>query len=121
MAINFRKSKGFGPFRVTLTKSGISSSFGLKGFRFTSGPRGVHSTIGIPGTGIYSRTKISDTKKHIGPSWNRWDSKFGTFAKIFCTIVYVPIIIVLVLAAILFVLAVIGVIFFSIFPEYAPL
>lgn len=90
MAINFRKSKSFGPFRFTLSKSGISSSFGVKGLRLSSGPRGVHSTVGIPGTGIYSRNKISNTT-HIGPKWNRWDSKFGVFAKIMCAVIFGPI------------------------------
>lgn len=36
MGFRFRKSFGKGPFRVTISKSGISTSVGVKGIRFGS-------------------------------------------------------------------------------------
>ena len=53
MGLRFRKSKNFGPFRFTLSKTGISSSVGVKGFRVTKTASGrVRTTASIPGTGI---------------------------------------------------------------------
>ena len=52
--MRFRKSFGFGPFRATISKSGISFSAGVKGARITKKANGkVASTVGIPGTGLY--------------------------------------------------------------------
>lgn len=53
MAMRFRKSFGKGPFRVTVSKSGVSTSVGGKGFRVTKkAGGGVRTTTSIPGTGI---------------------------------------------------------------------
>lgn len=53
MGLRFRKTKNFGPFRVTMSKSGISTSVGVKGFRVTKTASGrVRATASIPGTGI---------------------------------------------------------------------
>ena len=53
MGFRFRKSfriaKGV---RINLSKSGISTSFGVKGASLNIGTRGVRVTAGIPGTGI---------------------------------------------------------------------
>lgn len=43
---------------LNLSKSGISSSFGGKGFSTSVGKRGVHLNMGIPGTGLSYNTKI---------------------------------------------------------------
>jgi hypothetical protein len=40
MAWRFRKSKNFGPFRTTVSKKGIGTSFGFFGFRFGVSPDG---------------------------------------------------------------------------------
>lgn len=56
-----RKSFKFGPGRLTLSKSGISYSVGVKGARLTSGPRGTHVTFGTHG--IYYRTRILSQKR----------------------------------------------------------
>ena len=58
MGFKFRKSKKFGPARFTLSKRGLSSSIGGKGFRIGVNSRGkVRTTVSIPGTGIsYSST-----------------------------------------------------------------
>lgn len=53
MGIRFRKSANLGPFRFTLSKSGISKSVGVKGFRVTKTASGrTRTTTSIPGTGI---------------------------------------------------------------------
>lgn len=75
MAIQFRKSKSFGPVRFTAGKTGVSSSIGFKGFRLTFGKTGTTMTTGIPGTGIYNRQNISNTSNvsdfDAEYGWNR--------------------------------------------------
>lgn len=64
MGLRFRKSKNFGPFRVTVSKSGISSSVGVKGFRVTKTAAGrVRTTASIPGTGISYVKETGETPK----------------------------------------------------------
>lgn len=46
-----------GPFRMTFSKSGISTSFGVKGARLTVAPRGTYVTVGAGG--IYYRHRIA--------------------------------------------------------------
>ena len=50
--------------RINFSKSGASMSFGRRssGFTTTVGKRGAYLNIGIPGTGISYRTKISASK-----------------------------------------------------------
>lgn len=53
MGFRFRKSFGKGPFRVTVSKSGVGYSVGTKGFRYTKkAGGGTRTTASIPGTGI---------------------------------------------------------------------
>jgi hypothetical protein len=56
MAFGFRKSKQFGPFRVSLSKSGLSASLGAKGARITAGPRGTYVTFSKDG--FYYRKRL---------------------------------------------------------------
>ena len=68
MGLRFRKSVSMGPFRATLSKSGVSFSAGVKGARITKKANGnLMSTIGIPGTGIhYTKEKsIKSNNKKI--------------------------------------------------------
>ena len=59
-----RKSKKVGPFRVNLSKGGVSVSGGVKGARISANTKGeVHRTTSIPGTGIYKREKIKGGKQ----------------------------------------------------------
>lgn len=52
--IRFRKIFNFGPFRTSLSKSGVGFSWGLPGLRFGVSPNGrKYFSIGIPGTGLY--------------------------------------------------------------------
>ena len=64
MGFRFRKSFGKGPFRITFSKSGISSSFGGKGARITKKANGnISTTIGIPGSGISYTSEHSKKAK----------------------------------------------------------
>jgi hypothetical protein len=45
----FRKSVGFGPFRLNLSKSGIGASLGVRGARIGVGPRGHYVRLGRGG------------------------------------------------------------------------
>lgn len=45
--------------RINLSKSGISTSVGPRGAKVTFGPKGTYINAGIPGTGLYTREKIS--------------------------------------------------------------
>ena len=57
MGFFYRKSIGFGPFRVNLSKSGVGYSVGSRGFRTgVSGQGRKYTTFGIPGTGMGYRT-----------------------------------------------------------------
>ena len=68
MGIRFRKSKNIGPFRFTLSKSGISTSVGVKGFRVTKTASGrVRTTASIPGTGISYIKETSANKQNQTP------------------------------------------------------
>lgn len=53
MGFRFRKSKNFGPLRITLGKHGLGASVGVKGFRVTKSATGrTRTTASIPGTGL---------------------------------------------------------------------
>ena len=47
---------------LNLSKSGISISFGRRGFKYTIGKNRRQTTVGLPGTGIYYTKR--KTKKH---------------------------------------------------------
>jgi len=52
-----RRIKLFPGVRLTISKSGVSTSVGTKGAWMTFGPRGTRTTVGIPGTGVsYTET-----------------------------------------------------------------
>ena len=62
MGFRFRKSFGKGPFRVTISKSGVSYSAGIKGFRYTKKANGgTRITSSIPGTGI---SYVTDSRQN---------------------------------------------------------
>ena len=69
MGLRYRKSKSFGPVRMTVSKSGIGVSAGVKGFRVTKkAGGGMRTTASIPGTGIsyvkdYSTGRGSSTSR----------------------------------------------------------
>ena len=62
MGFRFRKSKKIGPVRVTVSKSGVSTSIGGKGARITKRADGkIQTTTSIPGTGISHTTVHNGT------------------------------------------------------------
>ena len=64
MGLRFRKSASFGPFRATLSKSGVSFSAGVKGARITKKANGnIMSTVGLPGTGVHYVKEVSMANK----------------------------------------------------------
>jgi hypothetical protein len=62
----FRKSVGFGPFRLNLSKSGIGYSFGVRGARIGSGARGNYIRLGRDG--IYYQKYIRTRSAASGAS-----------------------------------------------------
>lgn len=63
MGFRYRKSRKIGPFRVTLSKSGVSYSFGSKFARVTKRADGrMQTTVTAPGTGLsYTATESRET------------------------------------------------------------
>ncbi len=60
MGWRFRRSVGFGPLRINLSKSGVGVSAGIRGIRIGRDSRGRdYSHLSIPGTGIYRRDYFS--------------------------------------------------------------
>jgi hypothetical protein len=57
MGFYVRKSVRVGPFRFNLSKSGIGTSVGIKGFRLGTGPRGNYVHMGRGG--VYSRQALA--------------------------------------------------------------
>lgn len=52
--IRFRKIFSIGPFRTSLSKTGVGFSWGFPGLRFGVSPNGrKYVSMGIPGTGLY--------------------------------------------------------------------
>ena len=63
MSWRFRRSTKIGPFRLTATQRGFSTSVGVPGARIGINTKGqVRATGGIPGTGIYDTEVIG----HVG-------------------------------------------------------
>jgi hypothetical protein len=56
MGFGFRKSLTSGPFRITVSKLGLSMSLGAGGARVTAGPRGTH--VSFSKAGFYYRTRL---------------------------------------------------------------
>jgi hypothetical protein len=61
MPLYFRKSKSFGPVRLTASKSGVTTSLGVKGARVGIGPRGTYVHVGRGGVS-YRQTLASMPK-----------------------------------------------------------
>ena len=62
MPFRFRKSVKILPgVKVNLSKGGVSTSVGGKGFHVNVGKRGVRKTIGIPGTGISHTSNVTSS------------------------------------------------------------
>lgn len=60
MGWNYRKRIKIAPgIHLNLSKGGVSTSIGPKGAKVTFGKNGTYLNKGIPGTGLYSREKMS--------------------------------------------------------------
>jgi hypothetical protein len=66
MGLSFRRSKKFGPLRLTFSKRGISTSFGGKYFRVGHSSRGDYVSSSI--AGITMRQKLESSEEQIDPS-----------------------------------------------------
>lgn len=68
---------------LNFSKSGVSTSIGPKGAKINIGKRGTYLNTSIPGTGLYSRQKISDShnvfddKKHENEQPKKRESIFS--------------------------------------------
>lgn len=62
MGFRFKRTFGSGPFRATLSKSGISYSIGVKGARVTFSNHGTYVSFGR--NGIHYRKKITGPDQH---------------------------------------------------------
>lgn len=64
MGLRFRRRvKIFPGCHLNISKSGVSTSFGVRGASVTVGQRGTHANLGIPGTGLSYREKIGSNQK----------------------------------------------------------
>lgn len=93
--VQFRKSKSFGPVRLTASKRGISTSVGAGPFRVSFGADGkTRRTVRVPGTGIYDTKVIGGNKRSTpgGLSKQTSDTKTktdpGTGSLIFGIVVF---------------------------------
>ena len=96
MGYRFRKSFKAGPFRTTISKSGISTSVGIKGARITKKANGkTITTLSVPKTGLSYTTEKNTNKKSISYSSQEFtveDSK--KIIAYFCRIIGIPMIII---------------------------
>lgn len=66
MGLSYRKSiKLFGPLRLNISGSGIGFSFGIKGARVSTGPRGA--ALNLSKSGLRYTKKLSNKKW-----WKLW-------------------------------------------------
>lgn len=75
MALRFRKSFKIAPgVRINVSKSGVSTSVGGKGFTANLSKRGTRVTTSIPGTGLsssklYRSEKVQGAQAQAAPLW----------------------------------------------------
>lgn len=70
-------------FRFNMSRSGVSLSGGIKGFRLSISPRGIKRSITVPGTGYTStKTLISFKKRRKKQSDVKRKTKSNTKAKV---------------------------------------
>ncbi len=70
MPLRFRRTIKVAPgVKLNLSKGGVSTTVGSKGFHFNIGKRGIRRTVSIPGTGIsetdyIEKKETASEKKH---------------------------------------------------------
>lgn len=72
---------------LNLSKSGISTSIGGKGFSINTSKRGTYLHSGLPGTGLYSRRKLHSTSANCKSKKRKEYPKAGCFVSILTFIV----------------------------------
>ncbi|MBX3230661.1 MAG: DUF4236 domain-containing protein [Labilithrix sp.] len=72
--MGFRFGKSFrlpGGFRLNVSKKGLGASWGVKGFRVGTGPRGSRVSAYVPGTGLGWSSSLSGGRSRSGgASWS---------------------------------------------------
>lgn len=67
--VQFRKSKKFGPVRLTASNRGLGVSVGAGPLRVSRGADGkVRRTVRVPGTGIYDTKVVGGSKPRKAPA-----------------------------------------------------
>src|SRR5436190_3161515 len=68
MGLRFRRSVRLFPgVRLNFSRSGVSTSIGVRGASVTLGQRGVYGNVGLPGSGVSYRTRL-DAPNRTRPS-----------------------------------------------------
>lgn len=68
MGLRFRRSVRLFPgVRLNFSGSGVSTTIGVRGAGLTLGPHGAYANVGLPGTGLSYRTKISPAPDRYSP------------------------------------------------------
>lgn len=69
MAFRFQKRIKIAPgLRLNISKTGVSTSIGTNGATVNLGKDGAQSTVGIPGTGLSYRSKLTSGKTTTAPA-----------------------------------------------------
>ena len=70
MALRYRRRIKIIPgVHLNISKSGISTSIGVRGASMTFGKRGRYANVGIPGSGIYWRSRVGNSgASHAAPT-----------------------------------------------------
>ncbi|MDT0574837.1 DUF4236 domain-containing protein [Croceicoccus sp. F390] len=97
MGFRFHKSIRLLPgVRLNLSKSGVSTTFGVRGANVNVGKRGIRRTIGLPGTGISHTAVLSSETKGLkqGPFdsdqvQRRPNSRYGCLALLIVAILLI--------------------------------
>jgi hypothetical protein len=59
MGLRYRRSVRLFPgVRLNFSRSGVSTSIGVRGASVTIGPRGTYANVGLPGSGLSYRTRL---------------------------------------------------------------
>ena len=69
--------------RLNVSKSGLSASVGIRGASVTLGGRGgTYTNVGIPGTGLYSRTRVGGGKSKTAYQTDEEDFESRNFEEL---------------------------------------
>lgn len=70
MAWKWKKTVGFGPFRLNLSTGGWGYSLGVRGFRIGKDAKGrAYTATSLPGTGVYRRDYLSGPTTPQNAGW----------------------------------------------------